>query len=91
MSLRDYKISQEVNRQGDWGEDFYALVMALMKNADTPNQHHLRTAWPHVWEELTARYNAPRGLLPGERDEEGWSCDDEGNLYDAHGSLVRAI
>lgn len=67
MSLRDYEVSREIERQEDWGEDFYALVMVLMRHADTANQVKLRAAWPEVWAELEERYNAPGGLLVGER------------------------
>jgi len=91
MSLREYNIAQEVEQLGDWGEDFYALVMVLMKNADTTNQQLLRGCWPHVWAEVQARYNAPQGLLPGERTADGWRRDDEGNLFSPDGTLVRAV
>lgn len=90
MSLYEYEQAQKINRDADWGEDFYALVMVLMLNADTTNQHHLRAAWPHVWEEVKARYNAPRALLPGEQDGDGWRRDDEGNLFEPGGEMVRA-
>lgn len=67
MSLRDYEVSREIERQEDWGEDFYALVMVLMRHADTANQEKLRAAWPEVWAELEQRYDAPAGLLVGEK------------------------
>lgn len=66
MSLRDYEISREIDGQADWGEDFYALVMVLMRNADTSNAAKLRNAWPEVWDEYEQRYSAPGGLLVGE-------------------------
>jgi len=66
MSIRDYEISREIEREHDWGEDFYALVMVLMRHADDSNREKLRAAWPMVWEELEQRYNAPAGLLVGE-------------------------
>lgn len=91
MSLRDYQIANKIDELGaGFGEDFYALIMVAMKNADTPNQMKLRAAWPHVWEELEARYNAPRGLLVGEKDEEGWERREDG-LFAPTGELVRAI
>jgi len=90
VSLRDYGISREINAQSDWGEDFYALVMVLMLNADTANQAKLKAAWPEVWVELEQRYNAPRGLLVGETDAEGWKRTDDG-LFDPAGELIRAI
>jgi hypothetical protein len=46
---------------------FYALVMAAMRGADTRNAEKLRRAFPETWDELQARYNAPGGLLPGEK------------------------
>lgn len=75
MSLRDYEISREIERKADWGEDFYALVMVLMRNADTSNQEKLRAAWPDVWAELQERYNAPAGLLVGESTQHNTGVD----------------
>lgn len=43
--------------------DFYALLMAAMRRADTPNAARLRGAFPEIWDELQARYNAPGGVL----------------------------
>jgi hypothetical protein len=63
MSLYDYRISQDIAMRD---EPFYALVMAAMRRADSDNAELLRLAWPDVWGELLARYNAPGGLLPGE-------------------------
>ena len=37
--------------------------MLAMQRADTFNLEHLRRAWPEVWGELHARYNAPAALL----------------------------
>lgn len=91
MSLRDYDISRKFEGGTDWVEDFYGLIMVAMRNADTPNQEKLKAAWPEVYEELRQRYNSPRGLLPGERDAEGWRCDSSGSLFDPEGKLVRAI
>lgn len=89
MSLRDYEISQKID-DGDWGEDFYALVMVLMRNADSDNLAKLKAAWPEVWAELRERYNAPQGLLVGERNVDGFSRTDEG-LVDPAGNLARAL
>lgn len=62
MSWYDYQASK------DFGADpsFYALIMAAMRRADTVNARLLREAFPGVWHELQARYNAPGGYLPGE-------------------------
>ena len=63
MSLYDYQASKVISGQG---HPFYALVMAAMREADTDNAAKLRAAWPDVWAELQARYNAPGGVLPGD-------------------------
>jgi hypothetical protein len=91
VSLRDYELSQKLEGEADWVEDFYGLIMVAMRNADTENQEKLKAAWPEVYEELQQRYNAPRGLLPGERDAQGWRRDSSGSLLDPEGKLVRAI
>lgn len=46
---------------------FYALIQAAMRKADTINEYKLRAAWPEVWDDLQARYNAPGGILEGEQ------------------------
>jgi len=46
--------------------EFYALIMAAMRRADTDNQRLLREAWPEVWDELQLRYNAPGGYTERE-------------------------
>jgi hypothetical protein len=63
VSLFDYKTSQHL-AMADY--PFYALIMAAMRKADGENLAKLRAAWPKVWAELAARYQAPGGLLPGE-------------------------
>lgn len=66
MSLHAYEQSQnQALRQ----VSFYALIMAAMRKADTENLAALQREFPRVWEELTQRYNAPGGLLPGENGE----------------------
>jgi hypothetical protein len=62
MSLYDY----EASRRLPTDTPFYALIMAAMRRADTANLALLREAWPDVWAELDARYNAPGGVLPGD-------------------------
>jgi len=66
MSLYDYKIGLEIAAQ-DY--PFYSLIQAAMRQADTENLGRLKQAWPNIWEELKARYNAPGGLLLGEAKE----------------------
>ena len=63
MSYHEYKMGQVVSSK-DY--PFYALIQAAMRQADTDNIEKLRIAFPQVDEELTLRYNAPRGLLDGE-------------------------
>lgn len=64
MTWHEYQQSK-VYGAGD--PDFYGLSMAAMRKADDANARKLRAAWPDVWAELQARYNAPGGYLPGER------------------------
>lgn len=63
MSYFDYKASQVI-AQKDF--PFYGLIMAAMRQADTENAALLLSAFPEIWEELQARYNAPGGVLHGE-------------------------
>lgn len=63
MSFYEYSVSKALDNQD---VPFYALIMAAMRKADTINAHKLRAAWPHIWDELHARYNAPGGILKGE-------------------------
>jgi hypothetical protein len=63
MSLFDYRVSQQLEMQD---VPFYALIMAAMRRADTDNVERLRHAWPEVWAELSARYHAPGGVIPGD-------------------------
>lgn len=87
MSLHDYEVSKRLD-----GTPFFALIMAAMRGADTRNAEALKTAFPHVWEELDYRYNAPQGLLRGEKHPEtGWRLTEDGRLLDPAGTEVRAI
>ncbi len=65
MSRFDYEASKLISAE-DW--PFYALIMAAMRQADTHNAERLRRAWPGVWNELEARYNAPGGFLESDPD-----------------------
>jgi hypothetical protein len=65
LTLFSYRTAQRLE-----GGDFYALIMAAMMGADEFNQAKLKAAWPEVYAELEARYHAPQGLLPGERNPE---------------------
>jgi hypothetical protein len=60
MSLHEYRESVDLGRRD---ASFYSLIMAAMRKADDNNLPKLKAAWPEVWEELQARYNAPGGVL----------------------------
>lgn len=63
MSLFDYIESQSM---ASHDYDFYALIMAAFRKADSDNAIKLRAAFPDVFDELYARYNAIGGRLPDE-------------------------
>jgi len=50
--------------------------MSAMRQADTYNLTKLQAMWPEIWEELDARYNAPGGLLPEEREGQSQIAQD---------------
>jgi hypothetical protein len=64
VSRYDYELSKQISA-ADY--PFYALVMVVMRQADTLNGEKLRRMWPETWDELQARYNAPGGLLDSDR------------------------
>lgn len=64
MSLYDYEESKRV-AAGD--VPFYALIMAAMRRADSFNLHILQAAFPDVWDEVQARYNAQGGRLESDQ------------------------
>jgi len=66
MSWLDYRSSLILAAQSP---SFYALIMAAMRQADTDNATLLKAAWPHVWIELQARYDAPGGFLTEQEAE----------------------
>lgn len=61
---REYRDFQEGEPRS-----FYAVLMMAMNYADTQNLGKLKAAFPDVWEEMRARYNAPGGILPGDGNE----------------------
>jgi len=63
MSHYDYATSQEISAKDP---PFASLIMAAIRKADTKNTFILGNAFPEIFAELTVRYNAPGGLLPGE-------------------------
>lgn len=86
MTLFAYNASRELEQRD---EPFYGLIMAAMRRADSFNLRKLQDAFPDVWFELETRYNAPRALLPGEHDEEGYRRDEQGVLYGPKGEVLR--
>jgi hypothetical protein len=65
MSLYDYRESQKI---AAFDFPFYSLIMAAMRQADSENIEKLKREFPAVWQEFSARYNAPGGILEGEQD-----------------------
>mgnify|MGYP005824330913 CR=1 FL=1 len=63
MHYYDYTVGRRIAASG---APFYAVLQAAMRLADTSNLDKLKDAFPSVHAELTTRYNAPGGLLPGE-------------------------
>jgi len=64
MSLYDYEKSKRIS---GCGYPWYGLLMALIRDADTDNLAKIECEWPDVVAEFRARYNAPGGLLEGDR------------------------
>lgn len=64
MSLYDYRASQQISATDP---PFYALIMAAIRKADNHNTARLRAAFPDVYAEFEARYNAPGGVLSADR------------------------
>ena len=65
MSLYEYRESLRISAN-DPG--FYALIMAAARKADTDNMNRLEAAFPKTISELRSRYNAPGGLINGEKE-----------------------
>jgi hypothetical protein len=63
MSYHEYMVSREMTSTD---LPFYALIMCAMRKADSTNAAKLRAAFPDVWDEFQARYNAPGGVLADE-------------------------
>lgn len=61
MTITAYRQSLQIITSGDY--EFYALLMAAMRKADTYNLAKLQEAFPQVWDELKQRYNAPGGAI----------------------------
>lgn len=63
MSQYDYELGLRINAKN---YPFYALIQAAMRQANSCNIEKLKEAFPDVWAELKAGYNALGGKL--ERD-----------------------
>ena len=61
MSLYDYEKSKEIDAP------FYAIIMAAMRKADTNNMALLNLIYPQVYQEFMERYNAPGGVIEGDK------------------------
>lgn len=66
MSIADYVTSKQItalaSNQGP-GNEFFSLIMAAARFADTDNLEALEQAFPELIAELKQRYNAPGGAL----------------------------
>ena len=71
MSRFDYDRAERLFYDSD--NSFRSLIMAAMLKADSKNFAKLKLAWPEIFKELQARYNAPEGILPSERRSSGKS------------------
>lgn len=65
MGLHSYLRSIELNKHN---YPFYTLIMSAMRKADSINIELLKEAFPDIYEELDARYNAPGGRIGDEVD-----------------------
>lgn len=65
MSLHEYLCSQAIGAEDP---PFYALLFAMIRQADSDNTEKIRRCWPEKFAEMRARYNAPGGVLPGDED-----------------------
>ena len=63
MSYHEYVTSRQIAAH-DF--PFYGLIMAAIRQADTPNSRALRAAFPDTYREFERRYNAPGGKLENE-------------------------
>lgn len=65
MGIKEYQNSQRlaVEVSNSDGNEFYSLLMAAIRFADTDNLEKLESVFPEVANELWARYKAPGGVL----------------------------
>jgi hypothetical protein len=62
--LYDYEQSRAIDALRP---TFAAIVMAAARKADSDNLALLERCWPEIVSEMRARYDAPGGVLKGER------------------------
>ncbi len=60
LSLHEYEQSKHI---GASDYQFYSLIAAAMRQADTDNLEALKLAFPGIYESLTRRYSAPLGVV----------------------------
>lgn len=63
MTREDYLLSQIISRNDP---SFSALLMTLIRKADSDNRTIISRHWHAIYSEFWERYNAPGGYLPGE-------------------------
>ena len=61
LSLYEYEQSQKIEMRR---YQFYALLAALIRQADTDNTEKIKATWPDIYESFLTRYNAPMGVVP---------------------------
>lgn len=64
MSLYGYRQSLDISAKDP---SFASLIMAALRKADSINALKLENMWPGICSEMQERYNAPGGLLEGEK------------------------
>ena len=81
MTHYDYEVAMQIEAEN---YPFYALIMAVMRKADSTNAAKLRSAWPDISAELQYRYWSAGGFMPGEK---GYTTVGDDNLPLAKVSL----
>ena len=72
MTILEYEAGQQLHlrsmelRNTTGANEFYSLLQALMRAADSYNMNYLKHMFPDVAAELKDRYSAPGGKLPSE-------------------------
>ena len=61
MSIHSYHYSIKLGLNDP---PFESLIMAALRKADSTNSAKLAAAFPHIFDELKARYHAPLGVIP---------------------------